>query len=699
MKQLIFCLAIVLSLNGFTQQQKIEWHTDVNNAVNISVQTGKPLFFFFTGSDWCGWCKKLVKEVFVKEEFKSWATKNVILVELDFPRRTPISNDLKKQNKELGQMFGVRGYPTVWLVTPTISDGKVNFNKLGSQGYVAGGPKSWISAANKILNISDWVYKEEFKNDFKIASTTPKDTKIPKYPPELSISDIKFNDPNNNNTIEANENVSLEFDLKNTGEGEAQNIKIQIEELNSISGLDYQKTIQLSSLASSRNKKIKIPVTGLMNISTGKANFKIKILEGNGFNADPLNFDIATKSFIHPNLEIVDFKFFSDYGKIEVGKIASVQFAIQNTGQGVAEDVNIKINIPKNVFASDEQEHRISSLNPGDIKQYDFEFFANKNYTNSSITIDAIITERFNEYGTSVSMKEQIGKSIRKAIIFNPESTVKQNTVDIKPFSLTSIVDKNIPINSKVNNRFALVIGNEDYASYQFGLQNEQNVDYAVNDAMVFEQYALKTLGVKLENMFSITNATSGVMSQEIKKVIKLTELEGKDAELIIYYAGHGFPDDQKAPHLIPVDVSGGDLSRAINLQELYKDLGDLKAKKVTVFLDACFTGGGRESGLMASRGVKVKPKEGSLGGSLVVFSASSGEQSSLPFNKEKHGVFTYHLLKALQDAEGDISYGNLYDAINIEVNKTTLRNQGMEQTPKVNTSQKVINDWRNWKF
>ena len=199
--------------------------------------------------------------------------------------------------------------------------------------------------------------------------------------------------------------------------------------------------------------------------------------------------------------------------------------------------------------------------------------------------------------------------------------------------------------------------------------------------------------------MFSLTNATSGVMSQKLTQVIELIKLEGDDAELIIYYAGHGFPDDQKAPYLIPVDVSGSDLSRAINLQELYKDLGALEAKRVTVFLDACFTGGGRESGLMASRGVKVKPKEGSLSGNLVVFSASSGDQSSLPFNKEKHGVFTYHLLKALQDAEGDISYGNLYDAINIEVNKTTLRNQGMEQTPKVNTSQKVINDWRNWKF
>ena len=152
MKKILLVLLVALSINGFAQQKEIEWHTDVNKAVNISVQTGKPLFFFFTGSDWCGWCKRLVKEVFIKEEFKSWAKKNVILVELDFPRRTPISDDLKKQNRELGQMFGVRGYPTGWLVNPEITAGKVNFNKIGSQGYVAGGPKAWIVGANKILN-------------------------------------------------------------------------------------------------------------------------------------------------------------------------------------------------------------------------------------------------------------------------------------------------------------------------------------------------------------------------------------------------------------------------------------------------------------------------------------------------------------------------------------------------------------------
>ena len=107
---------------------------------------------FFTGSDWCGWCIKLQKAVFSKPDFVKWATKNVVLVELDFPRRTKISEELTAQNRNLQQMFGVRGYPTVWLVTPTISDGKVNFNKLGSQGYVRGGPSAWIAGANKILS-------------------------------------------------------------------------------------------------------------------------------------------------------------------------------------------------------------------------------------------------------------------------------------------------------------------------------------------------------------------------------------------------------------------------------------------------------------------------------------------------------------------------------------------------------------------
>ena len=556
---------------------------------------------------------------------------------------------------------------------------------------------SWISYytnSRKKIFLRNWI-NDEMIEEIPINDVN---TKI-SAPPSLIAEDLQFNDFNSNNLLEANEQATISFNLKNTGEGSAYGIIIQVNENNNTQGLIYDRNKQINILKPQSVNAITIPITASMSLETGQASFTIKISEGNGFDADPIDLSIETQSFISPNLEIVDYVFSSDDGVMRLGKTAKLQFAIQNLGQGIAEDIKINMQIPTNVFASDESYYAIDELNPGEKKLFDFSFFTNKRFSSDMLNITADISEKYKKYASDNTMSVKMEQDISNAQTLTIASNVIIKNINIEKFSLSSSVDKNIPDNRKLENRFALVIGNEDYASFQSELQKEQNVDYAVNDATVFERYALKTLGVKPENMFSITNATSGVMSKEIKKVIKLTELEGKDAELIIYYAGHGFPDDQKVPHLIPVDVSGGDLSRAINLPELYKDLGNLKAKKVTVFLDACFTGGGRNSGLVASRGIKVKPKEGSLGGSLVVFSASSGDQSSLPFNKEKHGVFTYHLLKALQDAEGDISYGSLYDAINIEVNKTTVRNQGMEQTPKVNTSSKVVKDWRNWKF
>ncbi len=263
----------------------------------------------------------------------------------------------------------------------------------------------------------------------------------------------------------------------------------------------------------------------------------------------------------------------------------------------------------------------------------------------------------------------------------------------------SSAVDLNIPTNIKVDNRYAIVIGNEDYQSYQRSLNAEQNVDYAVNDAKVFKEYCLKTFGVKEENLDYITNATAGSMNQKFNKVIKLMEKIGPQVELIVYYAGHGFPDEQtKEPYLIPVDVSGTDLSYAFKLHDLFKKLGNTGAK-ITVFLDACFTGSGRNAGLVAARGVRVKPKQEILNGNVVVFSASSGEQSALPYHQEGHGLFTYYLLEKLQESEGDISYGDLADYINSKVSVTSINVNEKEQDPVVNTSEKVAGSWRNWSF
>ena len=152
MKKLISILLLFLTINVFAQEGELDWHTDVNIAIELSIESEKPLFMFFTGSDWCGWCIRLQKEVFFKPDFVKWAKENLILVELDFPRRKKLDDSLKQQNDNLRQMFAVRGYPTGWFVVPEIEDKKVNFKRLGSQGYVAGGPTNWINGANKILS-------------------------------------------------------------------------------------------------------------------------------------------------------------------------------------------------------------------------------------------------------------------------------------------------------------------------------------------------------------------------------------------------------------------------------------------------------------------------------------------------------------------------------------------------------------------
>ena len=119
----------------------LTWHTDLTEAHKKSQETGLPIFGFFTGSDWCGWCIKLQRDVFVKQAFIDWAKTKVVLLELDFPRRTVQTAELKKQNQELQQAFQVSGYPTVWLFRSKkdAETGHFSLTAIGKLGYPRGG--------------------------------------------------------------------------------------------------------------------------------------------------------------------------------------------------------------------------------------------------------------------------------------------------------------------------------------------------------------------------------------------------------------------------------------------------------------------------------------------------------------------------------------------------------------------------------
>ncbi|MEP6709182.1 MAG: thioredoxin family protein [Verrucomicrobiota bacterium] len=139
MKNFIWLLlAIGLILVGVTASAESNWVTDYKKAQEDAKAGKKLMLLEFTGSDWCGWCMKLDKEVFSTPEFQNFASRNLVLVKLDFPRRKPQTEALRKQNEQLAQKYGIQGFPTIIVLND-------QGEKVGELGYMEGGPSPFLA--------------------------------------------------------------------------------------------------------------------------------------------------------------------------------------------------------------------------------------------------------------------------------------------------------------------------------------------------------------------------------------------------------------------------------------------------------------------------------------------------------------------------------------------------------------------------
>ena len=146
MKKLLFILFTVFSFscqintNSSEKQEKI-WLTDASQAIEESKLSGKPIFAFFTGKEWCSWCKKLERQVLSKEGFINYAKENLVLLELDFPRGR---RNLPQKQIELARKFNIKGYPTVILMDSST-------NKIAKTGYESMSPIQYVDHVKALL--------------------------------------------------------------------------------------------------------------------------------------------------------------------------------------------------------------------------------------------------------------------------------------------------------------------------------------------------------------------------------------------------------------------------------------------------------------------------------------------------------------------------------------------------------------------
>lgn len=276
------------------------------------------------------------------------------------------------------------------------------------------------------------------------------------------------------------------------------------------------------------------------------------------------------------------------------------------------------------------------------------------------------------------------------------EIASKTDVPQVDAKDIVSDVDINIPEASESNeNGIALIIANENYKNSEY----VGNVPFANNDGKIFKEYCMKTLGIPERQIKFVEDATLNGFNDGVKWLARNAEAWEGNANVVVYYAGHGVPDvkTEKA-YMVPVDGSPIDVEQLYSLEKLYNTLGTMPANSVTVFLDACFSGTRRNGQMMVegTRSVVIDVEEEVLKGNVIVFSAADGFQTAHSFRDKRHGLFTYYLLKSLQDSNGEITLDELFSKIKRGVMREASLNS-YDQTPTVNMPSELEVLWKEF--
>ncbi|MBQ0077198.1 MAG: caspase family protein [Bacteroidales bacterium] len=528
--------------------------------------------------------------------------------------------------------------------------------------------------------------------------SSPKNFYIAKevIPPVLNIDagSVFFSDEGENNAIDANEKCYIRFQVKNSGAGDAMGCYARITAIGTTDGINYLDH-KLGIIPSGQTVPVTIPIESGLGTKNGKVDFSIQIEEAQGFGTEAIQLAINTRQFEPPMLMVVDYSISgtSSSAKIEKRIPFDLQVLLQNTRYGKAENVNIKVTVPSGVTLLDDNLRSISfnEVNGGETKSIEYPLIAMVNYDKETIPVVVDVMEKYGKYAESRTITLSLNQNFTNTKIVVDEQ--KEERKEIAIGYLHSSVDKEIPVSRYINDKtFAVIVANENY-------QNASSVPYAINDGSVFKEYCEKALGIPARNIHYVPNATLNNIQGEVNWLENVLKSYEGQAKAIFYYAGHGVPDESsKDSYLLPVDGIGSNVKTGYKLQTLYASLGSLPSRSITVFIDACFSGANRDGEMLVPslRGVVIKAKEADPTGNMVVFSAAQGNETAMPLISESHGLFTYYLLKKLQETGGDVSYQELSDYIsqNVRQQSSIL---GKMQSPTVIPSSIVGENWKSW--
>lgn len=505
-------------------------------------------------------------------------------------------------------------------------------------------------------------------------------------PPKLVISSIRLTDGTgkNINVIEAGKRFKVEFTVQNQGKGEAYNLRLSLlEKQGHEIYFDGSRDKDGGHIKPGHSQNYFFDFIASSDMPSFEAELEIRANEQNGYDADHGQLMVHAEALAIPRLEIADYLFQASEGSaITKNSAGKLKLAIRNRGAKTARNIKLKFGWQADVHG--ELERRIDSIMPGKYKEIDLDFSVTNRFDGDSLTVSLYAIDEGRTARLDETFRYKLGEYLAVGTITDLTDDYK-NKVKLEEVALREDNElmENVPVGGKNLNRYALIIGNEDYSS-RLGANTEINVPYAIKDALLFKEYCVRTFGIPDNQIKFVYDGTAGQMQEQLDWLIEIAKTNSK-AEIFFYFSGHGSNDEvTREGYLLPTDITGKNVRLGIALKDLYQRMGELNIKGAYVFLDACFSGGHKsEAALIAQKAVKVRAKDNVLRGRTLAFTSSSGNETSSVYHEKKQGYFTYFLIKTLQEAGGNLTMIEWFERTVNEVRTATALN-GKPQNPNV---------------
>lgn len=514
-------------------------------------------------------------------------------------------------------------------------------------------------------------------------------------PPSLSAT-VEFSEPSGNKKLDADETGKLIITVKNSGKGDAFDIKADISPDKRMSGLSFDSPVTIGTIEPGKSVRKEISLIASEDIPTSNINLNVTLKEANGFDPDPLKIAFQTKAFEPPKLIVADIGM--DKPRVKPGETVEITVRVQNAGYGDARAVSVDIETGENVFMAGDSKTRfdLGGLPAGKFKDVKFEFYTNKRIRNGE---KVPITVKINEARPQFKLAKALDivmdapqRQIETVIVKGDEDKPK-GSIEIAG-GLSIDVDMRIPQGEKAGKYdVAVIIGNKRYAA-----SSSPDIEFADRDAQIMKEYLIKTFGYDPQNIIYAEDAGfakfNEIFGSESSHKGRLYNFVKKDiSKVFIYYVGHGAPDlETGEAYFVPVDANPQFIkTNGYKLQTFYNNLSKIPAKKITIVLDSCFSGNSEKGMLFKGISpslVKVK-KEYSGPANATIITSAAVDQVSTWYPEKKHSLFTYYFLKGLQgeadaNKDGKITTGEMKEYLKEHVPYMARRLTGTEQQPVV---------------